>query len=331
MTPFDNQDSNEKYTLIQSYGSLSFYPYARYALYEVLRAKNIKSIYIPDFICRDLLSPINELNIDVHFYKVTINLTPIIDDIKCDAILFVNYFGFEQDIVPYRQYKKKFGALIIEDNAHGLFSCARDGQLLGTRGDAGLLSIRKTVSLPNGAALLHGSSLKSDDVVHAKIGITHEDLKYTRKKRFRNLLPQKKLGILAVRFLRFLRHIRTGNDIPLPDFDSEYNLPSNQYLTPLLGEGVLNIDHKREIARRCKMFDEVAQLALLFDIEPLVKTYEGVSPFEFAFINNGREEDFQRALYRKGYYVLPWPDLPDQVSDSIDIELKDVKVVPFLW
>lgn len=331
MTPFDIQYSKKELDLSTYYGDISLYPYARYALYEYLKVSKVKSIYIPDFICRDMLSPINKLKIKLFFYKVTNELTPILDDVKCDAILFVNYFGFEQDIAPYHKYKEKFGALIIEDNAHGLFSLSKGGILLGTRGDIGLLSIRKTVSLPNGAALIQRVQSNRLITEKAQVKLTDEDIKYKKKERVRRLLPNQKLGIFGVKLLRLIRKVRTGSDNPLPDSESERCLPQNKYLTPMLQCGVLHIDLDNEVIRRCAMFQEVSELAEKYGIKALLNLYAGVSPFEFAFIDDGRSKEYEKALYKKGYYILPWPDLPEEVKDTVDKDLKNIKVVPFLW
>ena len=71
----------------------------------------------------------------------------------CKALLAVNYFGFAQDLAPFREYCLRTGATLIEDNAHGFLSKDTSGVLLGTRADLGITSIRKTFRLVNGAAL----------------------------------------------------------------------------------------------------------------------------------------------------------------------------------
>ena len=71
----------------------------------------------------------------------------------------IDYFGFSQDSRPFEEYKKKYISIIIEDNAHGFLSKDKHGVLLGTRGDIGLLSNRKTIFLPNGGALLVNNEL----------------------------------------------------------------------------------------------------------------------------------------------------------------------------
>ena len=49
---------------------------------------------------------------------------------------------------------------IIEDNAHGFLSNDEKGVCLGSRTDIGLLSIRKSAFLPNGAAMIINNKKK---------------------------------------------------------------------------------------------------------------------------------------------------------------------------
>mgnify|MGYP003896109965 FL=1 len=77
-------------------------------------------------------------------------------------MLAVNYFGFAQDLSPFREYCSTTGATLIEDNAHGFLSKDSAGNLLGTRADLGITSIRKTFRLVNGAALYVSSEELSD-------------------------------------------------------------------------------------------------------------------------------------------------------------------------
>jgi hypothetical protein len=72
-------------------------------------------------------------------------------------------------------------------------------------------------------------------------------------------------------------------------------------------------------------------LAKIFDIKPIYDLYNGIVPFEFAFIKNKEYKEFEKLLYLNGFFVLPWPDLPDEVVENCPEFYKDVKVVPFLW
>jgi hypothetical protein len=334
MTPFDIQTSSSSIDLKNIYkkSDIYVYSYARYAFFEVLEKMDITSIYLPSFICRDILSPINILDIKYFFYDVNEKLEPILEDVKCDVILMVNYFGFVQDIKPFQEYKEKYNSIIIEDNAHGFLSCDEFENQLGSRGDFGLLSIRKTIALPNGAALL----INNDEYKNIKFGkiasqLSFEDEKYNKKHFLKKLFISKYFGIAFLLFRRILRYIKTGSSIPMPDNESEKILPSNKFITPKLENLTLNITKDLEINRRRNMYLQVMAWAKTFDIKPICELEEGIVPFEFAFIDNGKYKQFEKYLFLKGYFILPWPDLPDEVISTCPEFYKDIKVVPFLW
>jgi hypothetical protein len=337
--PFIIQKNSKFISLNDIYANSNNYlfPYARYAFLEALKKLNIKSIYIPAFICRDMLSPINTLNISYYFYNVSEKMKPFIEDIKCDAILAVDYFGFEQDMEPFLEYKKKYNSIIIEDNAHGLFSKDLAGNLLGTRGDIGLLSIRKTVALPNGAVLLiNNSNYKKINFEKSAIKKTREDKKYYTKQFVKKFIINKRLGILIVLIKRLIRLLKTGASIPVSSFYSEKELPNNIYLTPLLKNNKLSIDIEFEIKRRRDLYSKMQYWALKFGIKPLFDLYENCVPFEFPFVINEYNfhmfKKFELFLIIKGFYVLPWPSLPSHINSVNNNDFyKNIKVVPFLW
>ena len=126
----------------------------------VFSKENVKKgdkILLPSFICRDVLSSINVLEAEAIFYDVDSKLEPL-KSLKylpeSKAIISVNYFGFPQDLTPFNNYCNRTGSVLIEDNAHGLFSRDKNGHFLGARGDIGIFSLRKTLPLLNGAALV---------------------------------------------------------------------------------------------------------------------------------------------------------------------------------
>jgi hypothetical protein len=244
----------------------------------------------------------------------------------------VDYFGFTQDIKPFQEYKEKYNSIIIEDNAHGFLSCDKSGNQLGSRGDFGLLSIRKTIALPNGAALLiNNDEYKNIKFEKTTSELTFEDEKYNKKQLLKKLFISKYFGIAFLLFRRILRYIKTGSSIPMPDNESEKILPSNKFITPKLENLTLNITKDLEINRRRNMYLQVMAWAKTFDIKPICELEEGIVPFEFAFIDNGKYKQFEKYLFLKGYFILPWPDLPDEVISTCPEFYKDIKVVPFLW
>ena len=317
---------------IYSNSDIYLYPYARYAFLEALKVLCIRTIYIPSFICRDMLAPINALGIKYCFYSVNEKLEPIIKDRRCDAILMVNYFGFGQSMQPFEKYKAKYNSIIIEDNAHGFLSRDHNGLLLGTRGDIGLLSIRKTVFLPNGGALLVNNNLfKNNSFVGSAIEYTHEDINYNKKMNLKKQMLSKYFGIWILLVRRAIRFIKTGSAIPLPDKFGEKKMPLNSCLTPDLKNLILGIDADKEMQRRREMYIKIKEYASKFNIRPIYDLDDNSIPFEFSFIDIGNYKKFELYLYAKGFFILPWPDLPDEILGNCPKFYKNIKVVPFLW
>jgi hypothetical protein len=114
---------------------------------------------IPDFICDVILQPLHDFDIKYSFYSLNDDLTPNWDSVKkqltfnTKAILMIHYFGQPQNIEDFQNFCHKYNLLLIEDNAHG-FGGLFNGRELGTFGDIGINSPRKTLGLTSGGQLL---------------------------------------------------------------------------------------------------------------------------------------------------------------------------------
>ena len=132
---------------------------ARHALATVFSASHAapgQKILLPAFICCDLLAPVMKAGLVPLWYAINEDLEPEISSSiwpSADYVLAINYFGFPQNLTPFRAYAERVGATLIEDNAHGFLSKDIDGSWLGTRAFYGLFSIRKTLRMPDGAVI----------------------------------------------------------------------------------------------------------------------------------------------------------------------------------
>lgn len=331
MTPFERQDSSNQLDIPLLYGeNLFFYSYARYALFEFLSKSNIKSIYLPSLICRDLLSAINSAGVQYSFYHIDQNFYPIDLSKQCDAILFVNYFGFSFNLNPYKEYAKKNKAILIEDNAHGFLSQDEDGKLLGTRGDIGIFSLRKTIALPNGAMLkINNSSIHTGHFKDATSKATFEDRKFYIKQNLKTISPR--LAYYSMKIGQAIRFLKNGTTIPLENENAEKQLPPNPYLTPLLANHRLSINIQNEILRRKQTFEYLKTITESFNISPLHLPHQNNVPFSYPFLSTKEIFHFQKELDKRYFYVLPWPSLPEEIKLKVPSWYKQIKVVPFLW
>lgn len=172
----------------------AFYGHGKSALrdgLDVLAAhegSECTSVLLPAYVPSAIVEPIREAGYEPTFYRITPTLEPNLTDISREldeqtlALLTVNYFGFPQ---PKQSELATLAAekdvRLIEDNAHAALSRTADGQLLGTRGDIGFTSFKKTLPVPDGAVLylsreeLLGTPLSRSGV---RSGLTSEDLRY---------------------------------------------------------------------------------------------------------------------------------------------------------
>ena len=98
--------------------TVRYFSLGRFAMKEALVACGVgenSSVMLPSFICRDVLAAINELGAIATFYDVDKKLEPIGLDSspKSKAIIAVNYFGFPQNLEPFKKYCTSSGAKIV--------------------------------------------------------------------------------------------------------------------------------------------------------------------------------------------------------------------------
>lgn len=139
----------------------AYYAYGRKALksgIQALKIQNKSKILVPEYICEEVILILEELEINILYY-------PIEDDLKVNwqylnntelknvsAILIIHYFGIAQDIEIAIDFTAKNNLYLLEDNSHG-FGGKYKNKLLGTFGDIGFSSPRKSLPVHNGAIL----------------------------------------------------------------------------------------------------------------------------------------------------------------------------------
>lgn len=320
---------------------IRYFSYGRYALLSGLAAIGIKkgdSILVPAFICRDLLASIHSIGAQPVFYPVNRKLqlaVPPTDLPSAKAVLAVNFFGFPQDLAPFEEYCSNSGAILIEDNAHGLFSQDEMGRFLGTRGDIGIFSLRKTISLPDGAALLLN---RSDDnwtlAPQLPFSKAPPSKGFLIKKGLRRLVPF--MGISLPRMLttlgRLVRKLRTGHEIAPSPPDAERCLPGSAIPCQGLPGILAQVDPDREIQRRRETYQAVGAIILEGGGEPVFDDLPpGTAPYVFPFrATESALKRIKSLLADVGLECHPWPDLPDAVAPTAPEHYK-VWMVGFLW
>jgi DegT/DnrJ/EryC1/StrS aminotransferase family len=316
-----------------------YFSLARHALLAGLKVAGVgphSRVLMPSYICRDLLAAVNILRAQVVFYAVGLDLAPsesVEDWAVADVVLAVDYFGFAQDLKPFAEYCARTGAVLIEDNAHGLFSRDTSSMLLGLRADIGLFSMRKTFPIPHGAALvvnrpdLQKCLTEQASSVTIKAGL----LQYKSSLRRLPVLGGY-CSMLATQALRLYRRWRTGHEIPPPAIDAEWHipLPENPY------EGLLTDLQKQnemqEVKRRRDLYQRFATELANWDLIPVFpQLHVHCAPYGFAF----RSDDLvarqvKQYAERQGFDVFRWPDLPDDL-ESVPNDYRNIWILNFLW
>ncbi len=133
------------------------------ALYQasvVLGLEPPDTVLCPAYNCGYEIEPFLSRGLGLDLYSVGNDLRVDIDDLrhrigaKTKAILVTHYFGFPQPLDEIRAICDEHDLWLIEDCAHALWSSDATGAPLGTVGDVATFSMRKTVPLPNGGAVV---------------------------------------------------------------------------------------------------------------------------------------------------------------------------------
>lgn len=316
--------------------ALRFYGHGRNALAEALKLAGAPGgrVLLPAFVCRDLLSSVAAAGAEPAFYGVRPDMTPDEDSSRwpdAKAVLAVDYFGFPQDLAPFEAYARRCGAIVIEDAAHALFSRDSGGRLLGTRAPLGVLSLRKSLPLPNGGALV-----AADPALAARLPaqLAYEAIPGRRpalKAAARPLLGlagavASHMGLTAV---RSLRGDASGHVAADPDSERKPPEPSAPCLE--LGRPLVCADPAIEASRRRALWSLCDGLARRAGLAPVFASLpDGVVPYAYAF--RSKDPAAARAVFAaEGLTVLPWPDLPAALAASAPEHHRDVELVHFLW
>lgn len=118
----------------------------RNALYYLIKAKGIRKLYIPLYLCDSVSNMLRKNGFDFEYYKVNADFMPDFNEmLKEDEYLYVvNYYGQIKDEVAIA-IKKQFGKIIL-DNTHAFFQKP-------VKGIDTIYSCRKYFGVPDGAYL----------------------------------------------------------------------------------------------------------------------------------------------------------------------------------
>jgi dTDP-4-amino-4,6-dideoxygalactose transaminase len=132
------------------------------AVYQAFRALALppgSTVLCPSYNCGHEIEPLIRLGLRVRCYRIgadlEVDLTEVERRMSRDvrALMVTHFFGFGQRLEEVRALCDRRGVRLVEDCAHALLSDNPSGNL-GRLGDVSIYSMRKTLPLPNGGAVL---------------------------------------------------------------------------------------------------------------------------------------------------------------------------------
>ncbi len=317
-----------------------FFRLGRHALFAGLNMIQVgvgDRVLVPSFICRDILSSIYAIGAIPTFYDINRYMEPIsfpnMQGIR--AVVAINYFGFPQELSLFREYCMQNDAYLIEDNAHGYLSRDEIGNLLGSRGDLGIFSIRKTLLLPDGAMLLvNKKELESNvaDQLPFRNGVL--SINFLIRQIFTKLQHKTGIGVLTIgkNLKRLFRLLYTGHSITPLRPEDEYELPPEPTPHKYLLKVLYNIDVQKEITRRRRLFHIFHDKLASLNIQPVYNELPpGTVPYGYPFFCEGQAYKEALAIIKsEGYDCYGWPDLPSKIVENAPTFYKSLYMVNFL-
>ena len=338
-----------QFELIKSYYSSAdcyFYPLARIGIQNLLRQikplTNCK-VLVPAFICRDLLAPFTLEGFEILPYHITENFQIDFSSIFYDpskpslgkAIFFlINYFGFGQPAHQVEELAKNF--IVFEDNAHGLFSKDSNGELLGTRGHFGILSPRKTLSLPQGGLILvnpHGRQIMN--VLLSSSPFCKPRLKSLLREALRSSQsPHRPLWPVSLVWAKRRQGI-TGEELQSQSLpQEEYKIPQTQNTIEILNFTKSSMDFiATEVQRRRNLWSTFASLTTSWKLAQAQRELPiGISPYGLVLIfSPDIFMSIKEKILKYGIDIFPWPSLPSQLSHFRRSFYSQVHLLRFKW
>lgn len=274
---------------------------------SLLNLSESDNILCPAYNCGHEIEPFLQKKVKVKLYSVKENLQVDIDhlhnqiDSNTRAVLVTHYFGFPQKINIIRSICDAHNLFLIEDCAHALYS--KDGEcFLGTVGDLAVFSMRKSVPIPNGGALVINNdklgfpaNLEKAPVFgtwNKMLNLFIQSLKNDEFNISRVLTKQfLLLTILPFKVVRKLFYELTKHNFHLwfdPDGDT-YEVDPRVYLWGMGTSSMKifsNLDHEGIVVQRRKNFEYL--LSVLSDVKLLRPIFnslpDGVCPLFFPVI-----------------------------------------------
>jgi len=297
-------------------------------------------VLCPAYCCGHEVEPLLRRRVQLEFYDVGRGLEVDPDELvgragpQTRAILVTHYFGFPQRLERLKALCSERGIALIEDCAHAFLS-RDEGGFLGRTGDLAIFSMRKTVPIPHGGALLvqhpsaSGPLLVSPPAVATWVKISRmwEKSLLAGGGSPGRWLASRLFLLLALPLSLLRRGVeRMGVPGARDTLDGSFGYDSKVLrwgMTPLAQRILDNVDLEGVVERRRSNFEMLLEALGRSDrLRPLLGSLpEGVCPLNFpALVSSGGPELVGR-LQKRGiaasmwwtqfHPAVPWQDFPD--------------------
>ena len=210
---------------------------ALWLLCELWRLKQNDEILMPAYNCGSEIDPFVAYGAKVIFYRVKENAEIDQEDIlkKCTQntkiIYIIHYFGWPQKLDDIIRLCNEKNIKLVEDCAMALFS-RHHSDYLGTKSDAALYSFRKTLPVPDGAALTLKQPVHTENFAWSRpsVRITAKNMKpFVKTTAFSLLNRCHLLQLLRKNKLKsFLKSNQSASySDPHPDMPHDYYFNQN--------------------------------------------------------------------------------------------------------
>ena len=270
---------------------------------------NNDSLLIPEYVCDAVIQPLNDMSINIIYYKLDSNLNPRlanlnkIDISNSKAILMINYFGLKIKSEKYIQFAKKNNLFIIEDNAHSFF-LPKENEL-GEIGHISITSPRKLLDL------LYGAVLKINYKSEKKIQNFNDstvDIKFKKSMLF-NIKNKIKF------------HLMKRKEYENPNAFEEERVEYKN-LDKKTIEYIENFDWKSMMNKRLTNYSQWQSFLSKKGIEPFFNDYK-FNTIPLYFVGRCKtKEDLKKWLdwgWKRNIDVVTWPILPKSLRNDIEL------------
>ena len=269
------------------------YSSGRAALYQILeylqKARDIKRIFSPDYLCSSVLVPIKALGLEYVFYPIDESLeleqeafTKLYD--KNTAILLINYFGLKdlsKQISFIREHCQD--AIIIEDDVQAFYEFKKD--LNGV--DFKFTSLRKTFAVPDGGLVKTNHNLPKVKTI--------------------NTFGQYKA---AAALLKSMREGNFNDQIYLELFEKGESLIDGELecgMSPIAQKLYSYVDEERAKVRRLNNARYIIEQLAKLGIEPILPLIEDHVPLFVPIVLKNRDV-VRKAMFKKEIFCpVHWP------------------------